>query len=271
MNKGMCDLGGIGECWAAIGVIWLTLFAGCAAPGGREIVALPGIRIQPSTGEIRVDGRVCLERGILEYLAVTEGGKEYESAFALHCRPSHLHTAMLIARYQPGEVAPEARGDFGSDIDPAANEPREGMPRVTTPPEEYFANAGPAPTRVLIDVDVQQPDGRWRRQPIEYFLIDRNTGKSPPRLTWGFTGSFFHRDEQTGAEFFVADFEKSLIALWYDPTALLNLVEEVGNPYRDAAVGLEINPANLSRKGTPVRIILRPVSEVSGGRYDPEL
>ena len=116
---------------------------------------------------------------------------------------------------------------------------------------------------MTIDVDVQGPDGSWKRHPVEHFLIDRDTGRSPSRLTWAFTGSFFHRDEQTGIEFFAADAEKSLIALWYDPTALLNLAQDVGNPYRGDTTGFAVNPAALPAKGTPVHLILRPVERAA--------
>ncbi|MGB2985917.1 MAG: YdjY domain-containing protein [Phycisphaerae bacterium] len=250
----------------------VALWVGCAAPERVGHAALPGIVIEQHAQTLQVEGEVCIEEGILEYLAVAEGGKEYESVFALNCRPSHLQAAMLIAGYQAGEVAPELRGDFSPQADPATNIPPEGAPQVTNPSNEYFAKAATEPTRVTIDVDVRQPDGTWRRYPIEHFLIDRSTGlpvrctqtgRSPSRLTWAFTGSFFYRDEQTRLEFFVADAEKSLIALWYDPTALLNLTQDIGNPYRDGSAGFELRAANLPSKGTSVHLIFQPVRRVA--------
>lgn len=245
------------------GATVMVLPLGCAAPGKAHKAMLPGIVIEEGTQTLRIEGQVCIEEGILEYLAVARGGKEYESVFALHCRPSHLQAAMLIAGYQAGEIAPELQGDFSPQADPAANIPPEGAPQVTHPSSDYFAKAKTEPTRVTIDVEVGQADGSWQRRPIESFLIDRTTSRPPPRLTWGFSGSFFHRDEQTGMEFFVADAEKSVIALWYDPTALLNLTQDVGNPYRDAAAGLEINPETLPRKDTPVRLILQDAGTIT--------
>jgi len=240
------------------GAAALVFLVGCAAPGRATVAVLPGIMIEHDTQTLRIEGRVCIEEGILEYLAVAKGGKEYESVFALDCRPSHLQAGMLIAGYQAGEVLPGLRGDFSPQADPAANIPPKGAPRVQSPSTEYFAKASIEPTRVTIDIDVQQPDGTWKRYPVERVLMDRSTGKPPSRLVWAFTGSFFHRDQQTGTEFFVADAEKSLIALWYDPTALLNLAQDVGNPYRGDAAGFSVNPAILPPKGTPLRLILRP-------------
>ncbi|MGB2987323.1 MAG: YdjY domain-containing protein, partial [Phycisphaerae bacterium] len=243
-------------------VLAVALLSGCAAPGGVGKAALPGIVVEQRSQTLQVEGKVCIEEGILEYLAVAEGGKEYESVFALDCRPSHLQAAMLIAGYEAGEVAPELRGDLSPQADPAANPPPEGAPQVTRPSEEYFAKAAAEPTRVTIDVDVRQSDATWQRRPIEHFLIDRSTGRLPPRLTWAFTGSFFYRDEQTRLEFFVADTEKSLIALWYDPTALLNLTQDVGNPYRGDGAGFELSAANLPGKGTPIRLILHRLAGI---------
>jgi len=192
---------------------------------------------------------------------VADGGKEYESVLSLGCRPSHLQVAMLIAGYQAGEVNPQARGDFagGRDptTDPAANPLPAGAPQVTGPPGDYWASRAGEPTRVTVDVEIRQADGTWKPQPLEGLLVDRRTGRSPPRLTWAFTGSFFTLDETTRREYFVAEAEKSIIALWYDPTALLNLVDDIGNPYRGDSQGLQVNRATLPPKGTPVRLVLR--------------
>ncbi len=224
-------------------------------------IELPGIVVDLRSGEVRIDGEVCIEQGILEYIAVGDGGKAYESLFALACRASHLHAAMLIAGYQAGAVSPELRGDFAPNApattNPAAHIRPEGAPRVTAPPPGQPDTAAREPTRAVVDVEVRQADGTWQRRPIESFLIDRRTNQPPARLEWAFTGSFFHRDPDTQREYFVADAEKSLVALWYDPTCLLNLTQDVGNPYRGDASGLQVDKDRLPPKGTPIRLILR--------------
>lgn len=240
------------------------LTAGCSTSSGPkagQAVRLPGIEVNPSLAEVRIDGQVCIEQGILEYLAVATGGKEYESIFGLNCRPSHLQAAMLIAGYEVGEVDSNVRGDFadGRDptTDPAANLPPPGAPQVTSPSKSYWTSRMGEPTQVTIDVEVRQADGTWKQRPIESFLVDRRTGKAPGRMVWAFTGSFFATDETSRREFFVADAEKSLIALWYDPTCLLNLTQDVGNPYRGDASGLQVNKTELPPRGTPIRLVVR--------------
>ncbi|MCH8966711.1 MAG: hypothetical protein IID43_03465 [Planctomycetes bacterium] len=246
----------------------LTMLTGACATSGSSpavtverpsVSSLPGITWERDGGELRIEGRVCLEQGVLEYLAVADGGKEYESLFSLKCRPSQLHAAMLIAGYEVGEVAPESRGGFSPQQDPAAKTPPDGAPNVTPPPDEYWEAAPTEPTKITVDIDVQQEDGSYQRFPVEHFLWDRKLGRSPARLTWAFTGSFFHRDATSGREVFVADVERSLIALWYDPTALLNTMEDVGNPYRGDAMGLETHGDNVPARGTAIRLVLRPV------------
>lgn len=230
-----------------------------AGPASEKKVTLRGIVVDRRTGEVQIEGEVCIEQGILEYLAVADHGKAYESLFQLHCHPSQLHAAMLMAGYVAGPVPPELRGDFAAETATTAPARPQGAPRVPPPPTGYWDRTKTQPTRVRIDVEVRQADGTWRPRPVEGFLIDRGHRRPPAPLTWAFTGSFFARDEETGREAFIADVERSLIALWYDPTALLNLLRDVGNPYRGESSGLEANRADLPPVGTPVRLILRPV------------
>ncbi len=235
----------------------LTL--GCAsAPAFREI--LPGVRLDRTAGVVSVDGAACLDRGILEYVAVAENGKEYESLFRLQCRPAHLQQALLMAGFQVGEVTQDALGDYADKPGPETQPPHSGGQPKSAPP-----------TYLTIDVEVEQPDGSWKRQPVESFMTDRRTGRPPARLCWVFTGSYFARSGPDDAGVFAADHTLSVIALWYDPSAVLNLTEGVGNPYRGSAAGLEVNPDAIPQRNTCVRLVLResgpnPSVAQEGGR-----
>jgi hypothetical protein len=209
-----------------------------------------------------VDGQVCIEEGILEFLAVASQGKAYESLFVLDCKPSQLQVAMLIAGWQQGALPPRVRGDFSPGTRPTASRPA-GAPRAPRPPPQQPDAPSGEPTCVTVDVDVKLEDGSWQRRPIESLLADRRTGGSPSRLAWAFTGSFFVRDRGTGREFFAADGERSIIAMWYDPTALLNITLDVGNPYRGNASGVQIDPANSLKQGNRVRLVLRPIHKAA--------
>ena len=241
-------------------MLLLALAAGCQTPQPAFEPVLPGIWRHPETRAIQVDGAACTEKGILEYIAVADGGKEYESVFSLACRPSHLHVAMLMAGYEAGKLPMNVRGDYSTEVTVVAPSRPPGTPTRTPPPPEHDQQLGSHPTCVTIEIDVRQSDGSWRRCPVESFLLDRRTGKPPEPLAWAFTGSFFLRDDTIGVEYFVADRERSLIGLWYDPTALLNVTENVGNPYRGDNLGLELNAKTLPPRGTPVRVRLIPIA-----------
>jgi hypothetical protein len=218
-------------------------------------VSLPGLTLNLDTGDLELTGHVCISSGVLEYIAVATGGKVYESVLSLDVRPSHLHVGLLMGGYVAGDVDAQSRGDFAS----GAGQPEtpKGAPQGTPPPESYWRKASEKPTYVTFDVKIEDDAGEWHSLPIENFLTSRKSGKAPNRLYWAFTGSFFYHDPDTTMEAFAADVEKSVIALWYDPSALFNLSQDVGNPYRTDAGGLEVNASALPRKGTPIRLIIR--------------
>ncbi len=229
---------------------------GCAATSApREL--FPGVTLNDRDKVVCIDGTVCIERGILEYIAVTEGGKDYESILMLNCRPSQLHAALLMAGYQAGPLAPPLRGDYRTDSAASGDQRPEGAPRLPEPPAGHWAGTD-EPTPVMLDLDVRQPDESWERYPIEHLLVDRRSGGAPERLTWGFTGSYFYSGSDAQTEEYMADIERSMVALWYDPSAMFNLMEDVGNPYRGETVGLEVNPDTLPARGTPVRLVITP-------------
>jgi hypothetical protein len=105
-----------------------------------------------------------------------------------------------------------------------------------------------------VSIEVEWQD---KRIPVEQLLIDRHTKKPPGRLPWIFTGSYFNRDPISGNEVFRADEEQAFIALWWQPSVLINLTKDYGNPYRGNDQGFEANAKLLPPKGTPVKLILR--------------
>ena len=104
---------------------------------------------------------------------------------------------------------------------------------------------------------VVEVESQGKRTPVEQWLIDRRTKKSPAKLTWRFTGSRFVNDPLSGREVFQADQETAFIALWWQPAILINVVGEFGNPYRAADQGFEVNKSAVPSKGTPVKLIFR--------------
>ena len=115
---------------------------------------------------------------------------------------------------------------------------------------------------LLIGCETNTPvsiEAEWRdkRVPVEQLLIDRRTKKSPASLPWVFTGSYFTKSVLDGKEVFMADEEQAFIALWWQPSVLISLKQEFGNPYRGEQQGFEANTKALPPKGTPVKLIFR--------------
>lgn len=66
---------------------------------------LPGVKINPEERCVDVDAKVCLREGLLELVACTKGTKEHESLVVVEAKPSHIHTALLLLRANPGNPA----------------------------------------------------------------------------------------------------------------------------------------------------------------------
>lgn len=240
--------------FAVAAVFFIIVTSGCHQPA-REV--FPGVRWEKGVKEIAVDGAMCIDRGILEYLAVAEGGKEYESVLRVYCQPSHLQQTLLMADCQVGNVPAKARGDFAPGEDGKSQRP-PGAPQIQEPPADYESQRESAPTYFRIEVATKD-NGFGHRQPIETYLRDRKTGFPPRDLRWAFTGSYFFKPNPGDDPVFAADRMKSVIGLVYDPSALLNTIEGHGNPYRGQHTGFELNPQNAPAKDTAVRLYLIPV------------
>ena len=182
-----------------------------------EVVQLPGLRVQSEEKIVTADGRIALTNGILEFLAVEPGGRDYESLLTLTCRPSALKFALLLV----------------------------GLPEGAT---------NGAVLRLDIEWET---GGKTNRRPVEALVLDRRTGKSPAGLPFVFSGSFFGPDLSGTNQIFQADLEQAHIALWWQPAALINLRGAAGNPYRGDDEGFEVNPQLVPRVGTPVKLLFQ--------------
>jgi hypothetical protein len=209
--------------WLLISLLWaVTGFAQTPAPPpvtpqGDEI-RLPGLRITGgATKTIEATGKLATTNDILEFVACEINGRDYESLLALECKPSALKFALLLIGCTEGET-----------------------------------NGSP----LTLEVEWTEND-RPRRVPVESLLIDRATGKAPPPLPFFFSGSAFTRDLFTSNLVFQADADQAHVALWWQPSILINLRGDTGNPYRGDDQGFAANPATVPKAGTPVKLILR--------------
>jgi acylphosphatase len=161
--------------------------------------------------------------GAIEYVLVSEGGKEYETLFATPCTPEEIDEALRKVGLRPGEPAS-----------------RDQPPR------------GP---KVQVFVELRA-DGQAVRQPVEQFLAHLK-GDKPVRVEpWIYTGSGEAIDPATRKTVLRAALTKSLIGL--HPTDTTPLIQ---NPREEARKEntYKANAEALPPPGTSVRIVVRRV------------
>ncbi len=211
--------------------IWAVWFLVATVAGAGEQVELTGLKIVGGEKPfVEATGAVALTNGILEFVSVTPGGREYESLLTLTAKPSALQFALLLIGAQPGK------------------DPEAGMPKSHLPDYERG-------TRLVVEVE-WEAGGEKRRGPVAVWLRDRKTGRAPEKLEWIFSGSYFTKD-LSGNRLFMADAEEAHVGLWWNPAIPVNVVGDHGNPYQSDHEGFEVNSAVVPPVGTPVKVIFR--------------
>jgi hypothetical protein len=147
---------------------------------------------------ITCTGEINMVRGGVEYLAVAPGGKTHESLLLLNVRPLHLQVALLLLDLKPKNVLE-----------------RQGDPRK------------PEGDPVTIWVRWRKANGEMQEVRAEDLVLKMPAETTMPHIGWVFTGSRILK------EGFEADFAKSLIAIWHDPAAILDIpsAEEAENSF----------------------------------------
>jgi hypothetical protein len=173
---------------------------------------------------IEVPAKVNMTQGILEYFACASTGKLHESVLETLDKPSHLHLALLLLALEPSEYVQDDR--TGPRV------VREG-------------------SRVRLFVEWKDPKGAPQRKPAEAWLYNRRRKSSPPAAAWTFLGSQFWNGE------YGADTGKSIVGLIPDPTVVVGIVGNEGNPYQGME-GFEVHTKTIPPKGTPVTLVFEP-------------
>jgi hypothetical protein len=202
-------------------------------PGAPPIKRLDAYRVRVGkvlvdrlAQQITVPGRVNMSEGILEYYAVSSGGKLHEAVIELNAEPSHIHLGLILLGVKQAEWD---RSD------------RMKMPTLTK-------RGG------LLDLYVEWQDpktGKAQRTRGEDWLYNRRRKASPKALPWFFHGSSFWNGR------FTADMDRSVLALIPDDTAILMLDGDEGNPYRGENEGYEVHSKVIPPVDTPLKMILQ--------------
>ncbi len=187
-----------------------------------------GLRIDWSDRHIEIDAKVVFREGPLELFACIAQTREHESIVIVKPRPLHVFQALGLIGL-----------DFGSPV------------TYDEKTEKWNSASG---DRLSIEVKYARA-GVERTEPIERWMLDAKTNKSPDPIEWVFAGSRYFDKKKFGADFegtviCVVDFETAIIA----PRDLHSSSNE--------QLWLVANTEEIPPLGTPCTIIIRPRSDL---------
>ncbi|MEW6221655.1 MAG: YdjY domain-containing protein [Thermodesulfobacteriota bacterium] len=175
-----------------------------------------GCQLDKAAGEVSFPAKVNMDKGLLEYVVVAAGGKVHESLLRTEVEPFALQMALLLAGLE-GTLSPL---------------PAQGASELPSGD----------PVRLTVRWDA---GGSPRTVPVEDWLLRRQVPASP--LPWVFTGSVIDRGV------FMAQTERSLVAIYHDPLALIDHRAEDGASDEIWFV----NDQAVPPAGTPVTVTIR--------------
>ncbi len=167
-----------------------------------------------------------MSEGLLEYVLVGSQGKVHESLLRTDVQPTQLHTAMLLFGVKTGERHP-------GDAPPAAIN------------ADYLHTAPTLkgdPVTILLRWTVEGKETTCRAEELVY---NAETKAAATAGDWTYNGSMFDENQ------FLAEQEKSFVALVTDPAALVNNPR----PGHDNDQVWFVAKEKVPPKDTPVEVI----------------
>ncbi|HOX06789.1 MAG TPA: YdjY domain-containing protein [Planctomycetota bacterium] len=205
----------------------------------KNVFKIGKVTCHKAERRIEVDGKICIQEGAIEYLAVLAGGKEHESVLTFDCKAIDLNLAMIGLGYKA--AGPAKKADDPNIL--------RGDP-------------------VYLSVEWAEEGGKARRIRAEELLYNRATKKAMRQTAWIFTGSDFARDPDTGKLYidpetkrtvFLADLERNLIAIYFDPVAIFNSPLDTANNDLQKTINYYVANKDVCPKpGTLVKLVLEP-------------
>ena len=202
---------------------------------GDHNYQLGDITFNGKTREIRFPATMNLEKGLLEYVIVTEEGKTHESLLSTKVRPAQLQIVMKLCHYRDGV------GDTFDDL---------------LPDDEKKGAKGKADRGSALQIAVEwkeKVDGveTMKRYQMDDLIRDLKAEEpigTMPNGQWIYTGSIIYEGS------FIAESEGTMIAVYIDNGSLIN-------SFRPGSADDErwvTNDKIAPKMGTPVSVILSP-------------
>jgi len=194
-----------------------------------NIVAESGIKVFEKEKRIEVKGEISTELetyadelgGAMEYLAVSKGGKEYESVIVLECTPDEIYNALIKFGLKKGK--------------PASFDEKSGKPIL------------PKGDPVRLFVEWKDEEGKSKRIRPEELIYSVKTKKRMQYVDWPFTGSDITLDPESDEEVLMANLTGNVISLHHGDQSVI-----LQNPLKEAAA--EKAPYRLFSKVLKERI-----------------
>lgn len=169
----------------------------------------------------------------LEVFLCARNGKTHESLFVTEISPKKLHLSLILLGLQTerdqGRKGPQFLGD----------------------------ESVPAGDSVVIIVEWKTESGTYRRLRGERLVRNVIREQSMRETGFVFAGSMWKKTADGQGEIFTANRVKTLVALYHDPTAIL----DIPIPQGGTDIVYQPNAGLMPERGTEVRMIMRAPSE----------
>ncbi len=215
-------------------------------PDEEPLVEDANIKVYQNASAVVLPAKVVVREAFLELLLCARNGKSHESLLMTEEPAKKVNLSLIMAGFspedRPAETGPQYLGD----------------PTV------------PGGDPVVVEVEWKLDNGQWVRYRAESLLRNQQEEMIMRTVGWRFAGSYFiqeespHRKDQT---VFAASRIKTLIAVFHDPSAILDLPVPQGgtdglyNPRTEVLPPVETN----------VRLIMRPPNEAEQKEIDQNI
>ena len=199
----------------------------------------PGIVVDRTAGEVRVEAEVAADRGWLEQAVCKAGTREHESLLAVIVAPSSIHAALLLIGLEPG-----APGEWRAAPDGSGAVQRN------------------SPSGSPLELWVRTSAGDM---PLSSWIHDPVHGHSFPVQPWVFAGSRVRSNTKSmgPGEHYVADRTGSVVGIVTFGDETIACTSVLSDQAELDAPAWQANSERMPEPGTRVELLIRRTGYVA--------